>query len=50
MYNPTLPVTGAAGAAYVASGGPLWLVLGGFAIIAAGTALARIAPRRVGAR
>lgn len=50
MYQPTLPVTGAAGAAYVANGGPLWLTLGAFAIVAAGTALARIVPRRVAVR
>jgi hypothetical protein len=50
MYQPTLPVTGAAGAAYLASGGPLWLALSAFAVVAAGTALERIAPRRAGAR
>lgn len=46
MYNPTLPVTGAVGAAYASSGGPLWVALTGFALIAAGTAIARIIPRR----
>lgn len=45
MYDNFLPVTGAAGAAGVAAGGPLWVALAAFAFVAAGTAVMRIVPR-----
>ena len=48
MYNNPTPViaVGAAGALASTGSSTLWAVLAGFALLAAGTALARIAPRK----
>jgi hypothetical protein len=46
VYDNFLPVTGAAGVGGVAfMGGPVWVALAAFAVIATGTAVARIVPR-----
>lgn len=48
MYDKVLATTGAAAAGGLwAVGGPMWLTLAGFAIVATGTAVARILPRRI---
>jgi hypothetical protein len=44
--SPTLLAGGAGATTVAALGSPVWAVLAGFAILAAGTALARIVPRR----
>lgn len=48
MYDKILPTTGSAviGAGMFAAGSPVWVALTGFALIAVGTALMRIVPRR----
>jgi len=48
MYNNPTPViaVGAAGALASTGSSTIWAVLAGFALLAAGTALARIAPRK----
>lgn len=50
MYNNPTPViaAGAAGTLAVTGSNVLWSVLAGFALLAAGSALKRIAPRKEG--
>lgn len=47
MYDNFLPVTGAAGVGggVAFMGGPIWIALAAFAVVATASAVARIVPR-----